>query len=80
MCLHDSLFQCGFEYGGGNPAHRTLPRKVAEILVNPLQTRLVSAPAELTSFRYLMIWYSRQDMDVSHLWLKQAMREAAKWK
>lgn len=79
MCLHYSLFQCGFEYGGRNLAYGNPVRNLAESLVNPLHTRLASAPAELANFRYLMIWHSRQDLDVRDLWLRQAMGEATKW-
>ncbi len=71
-------FSVGLNMVAGTSLIATLPRKLAERLVNPLQTRLVSAPAELTNFRYLMIWHSRQDLDVRHLWLRQAVRGATK--
>ena len=73
-------FSVGLNMVAGTSLIATLPRKLAERLVNPTQTRLVSAPDELGSFRYLMIWHSRQDVDVRHLWLRQAMREATMWK
>lgn len=73
-------FSVGLNMVTGTSLIATLPRRLAESLVNPLQTRLVSAPAELTNFRYLVIWHSRQDLDVGHLWLRQAVREATKWK
>ncbi len=73
-------FSVGLNMVAGSSLIATLPRKLAESLVNPTQTRLVSAPAELASFRYLMIWHSRQNMNVHHLWLRQAMPDATRWK
>ncbi len=69
-------FGVGLRMTEGTSLIATLPRKLAESLVNPDQTRLVSAPEELGSFRYLMIWHSRQELDIRHLWLRQAMRDA----
>ena len=69
-------FSVGLNMVAGTSLIATLPRKLAERLVNPVQTRLVSAPDELGSFRYLMIWHSRQDGDVRHLWLRQSIRDA----
>ncbi len=69
-------FSVGLHMVAGTSLIATLPRKLAEALVERTQTRLVSAPDELASFRYLMIWHSRQELDVRHLWLRQAMREA----
>ena len=73
-------FSVGLHMVAGTSLIATLPRRLAEGLVNPVQTRLVSAPDELAGFRYLMIWHSRQDPDVRHLWLRQAIREATTWK
>ena len=69
-------FSVGLSMIAGTSLVATLPCKLAELLVNPEQTRIVSAPDELGSFRYLMIWHSRQDLEVRHLWLRQAIREA----
>ena len=69
-------FGVGLRMVGGTPLIATLPRKLAESLANPDQTRLVSAPKELGNFRYLMIWHSRQELDIRHLWLRQAIRDA----
>lgn len=73
-------FSVGLNMVAGTSLIATLPRKLAESLVNPMHTRLVPAPAELGRFRYLMIWHSRQDLDVRHLWFRQAMRDATTWK
>ncbi len=73
-------FSVGLHMVAGTSLIATLPRKLAETLVNPMQTRLVPAPDELGRFRYLMIWHTRQDLDVRHLWLRQAMREATEWR
>ncbi len=54
----------------------TLPRRTAELLVDRQQTRLILPPPELGKFRYLMIWHARQQLDVQHLWLRQAIRDA----
>ena len=72
-------FSVGLNMVAGTSLIATLPRKLAENLLNPTQTRLVAAPDELASFRYLMIWHFRQDVDVRHLWLRQAIREATTW-
>ena len=72
-------FSVGLHMVAGTTLIATLPRKMAESLVNPSQTRLVSPPNELAGFRYLMIWHSRQNLDVRHLWLRQAMRDATNW-
>ncbi len=71
-------FSVALNMVAGTSLIATLPRKLAESLINPTRTRLVSAPAELAGFRYLMIWHARQDLDVRHLWLRQAMRDATK--
>ncbi len=73
-------FSVGLHMVAGTSLIATLPRRLAENLVNPTQTRLVSAPDELTGFHYLMIWHSRQQQDVRHLWLRQAMRDATTWR
>lgn len=62
----------------GTPLIAILPRKLEESLANPNQTRLVAAPKELGNFRYLMIWHSRQELDVRHLWLRQAIGDATR--
>lgn len=69
-------FSAGLNMVAGTSLIATLPRKLAESLLNPMSTKLVPAPDELGRFRYLMIWHARQDLDVRHLWLRQAMREA----
>ena len=68
-------FSVGLHMVERTPLIATLPRRLAENLVNPAFTRLVSPPEELERFRYLMIWHARQELDVRHLWLRQAMRE-----
>ncbi len=72
-------FSVGLHMVAGTSLIATLPRRLAENLSNPARTRLVSPPDELTGFRYLMIWHSRQQLDVRHLWLRQAMRDATTW-
>ena len=72
-------FSVGLRMVAGTSLIATLPRKLAESLLDSTQTRLVLPPDELAGFRYLMIWHARQDLDVRHLWFRQTMREATNW-
>jgi hypothetical protein len=39
--------------------------------------RLVSAPAEMGRFRYLMSWHPRVETDAPHVWFRQQLRIAS---
>ena len=54
----------------------TLPGSLATTLINPETTRLVRPPKELEGYRYIMVWHKRQELDVHHVWLRQAFRDA----
>ena len=50
MCLHDSLFQCGFEYGGGNPAHRNPAAKGGRDSRQPVANKISFSSGRVNEF------------------------------
>ena len=59
----------------GSSLIATLPRCMAELLVERRAVRLIRPPKEVESFRYVMVWHKRQHADARSIWLRQAMRE-----
>jgi DNA-binding transcriptional LysR family regulator len=45
------------------------------MLVDRKTIRLIRPPKEVESFRYIMVWHKRQDLDARSVWLRQTMRE-----
>jgi DNA-binding transcriptional LysR family regulator len=56
----------------------TLPLRVVEPLLKPLQLELLSVPLQLPRFTISMIWHRRNDAHPTHAWFRQVVGEAAK--
>jgi DNA-binding transcriptional LysR family regulator len=56
----------------------TVPARMARFEEGNSQLKVLRPPDVLGSFRYLMAWHPRMNTDAAHLWLRQAIREAAK--
>jgi DNA-binding transcriptional LysR family regulator len=48
----------------------TAPRRFAELEAENRKIRILKAPAEITGFKYLMIWHPRVNTDAAHTWLR----------
>lgn len=56
----------------------TVPRRFAELLINPATTKILRLPEAICRYKYLMAWHPRLEADVQNLWLRQSIRSAAK--
>jgi DNA-binding transcriptional LysR family regulator len=52
----------------------TVPRRMALLEAPRKVTKILEAPAELGSFKYVMIWHERMQSDAAHVWLRSAIR------
>jgi DNA-binding transcriptional LysR family regulator len=55
----------------------TLTSGMTEVVNRDSDLRLVKAPPELRPFHFLMVWHPRLGTDARHVWLREAMRQAA---
>jgi DNA-binding transcriptional LysR family regulator len=55
----------------------TLTSGMRQIVERDPNLRLIKAPKELRPFHFLMVWHPRLNTDARHLWLREAMRQAA---
>jgi DNA-binding transcriptional LysR family regulator len=55
----------------------TLTSGMARAVNRNSDLRLVKAPPELRPFHFLMVWHPRLTTDSRHVWLREAMRQAA---
>jgi DNA-binding transcriptional LysR family regulator len=55
----------------------TLTSGMAQVVNRDSDLRLVKAPPELRPFYFLMVWHPRLTTDPRHVWLREAMRQAA---
>ena len=69
-------FEVALRMVAGSDLIATLPRSLAATLLDRESTQLLKPPAELGRYRYIMAWHKRQELDVSHVWLRQAFRDA----
>jgi DNA-binding transcriptional LysR family regulator len=56
----------------------TVPRRLAESIINRATTKLLLLPKEISGFKYLMAWHPRMETDSQNSWLRQTMRDAAR--
>jgi DNA-binding transcriptional LysR family regulator len=56
----------------------TVPKRFAVIEQHNPAIRILQAPAELSRYKYLMIWHPRVNTDAAHVWLRAAIRQIAK--
>jgi DNA-binding transcriptional LysR family regulator len=48
----------------------TAPRRFAMGEAGNRAVKVLKAPAEITGFKYLMVWHPRVNTDAAHLWLR----------
>jgi DNA-binding transcriptional LysR family regulator len=56
----------------------TVPTRMARFEAGNPELKVLRPPDVLGRFRYLMAWHPRMNTDAAHLWLRKAIREAAK--
>ena len=56
----------------------TAPQRFARLEADDRKIRILKAPAELTGFKYLMIWHPRVSTDAAHAWLRGEIRRIGK--
>ena len=56
----------------------TVPKRFAITERYNPAIRTLQPPAELSGFKYLMIWHPRVNTDAAHVWLRTAIRQIAK--
>ncbi len=56
----------------------TVPRRLAQTYADHNKARLITPPAELVSFSYMMFWHPRRDSDPQHRWLRQTIEDATR--
>lgn len=56
----------------------TVPLRLANLEQHNPELKFVKAPAEITAFRYQMLWHPRLDSDAAHRWLRDMVRTAVK--
>jgi len=54
----------------------TVPRRLAEFERHNPAVKIVRPPAEMTGFKYLMVWHARLHTDAAHVWLRAMVRAA----
>jgi DNA-binding transcriptional LysR family regulator len=54
----------------------TMPRRLAQSIIDETRVKLISPPKEFKRFRYLMAWHPRYDTDARSVWLRNLIREA----
>ena len=52
----------------------TAPKRFARAEAENGRIKILKAPAELTGFKYLMIWHPRVNSDAAHTWLRGEIR------
>ena len=53
----------------------TMPDRIAEPMLAPLDLAQLKVPKELPPIRYSMAWHPRFDSDLLHVWLRETMRQ-----
>jgi DNA-binding transcriptional LysR family regulator len=56
----------------------TAPRRFAKAEAENHKIKVLKAPAELTGFKYLMIWHPRVNTDAAHAWVREQIRRIGK--
>jgi DNA-binding transcriptional LysR family regulator len=56
----------------------TAPRRFAGLESEKRKIKIMKAPAEITGFKYLMIWHPRVNSDAAHAWLRSEIRRIGK--
>lgn len=53
----------------------TMPARIAEPVLGPLDLPRLKAPKEIPPIRYSMVWHPRFDSDLLHAWLRETVRQ-----
>jgi DNA-binding transcriptional LysR family regulator len=56
----------------------TVPRRLAQTVIEMADVRVVKAPAELKGYQYMMAWHPRSSLDPAHGWFRKQLRHVAK--
>jgi hypothetical protein len=56
----------------------TAPKRFAALESENRKIKVMKAPAEITGFKYLMIWHPRVNTDAAHAWLRREIRPIGK--
>jgi DNA-binding transcriptional LysR family regulator len=56
----------------------TAPQRFAKAEAEGRKINALKAPAELSGFKYLMIWHPRVNTDAAHTWLRSEIRRIGK--
>jgi DNA-binding transcriptional LysR family regulator len=56
----------------------TAPRRFAMAESGNRAVKVLKAPAEITGFKYLMVWHPRVNTDAAHVWLRSTMSRIGK--
>lgn len=53
----------------------TVPKRLAEMEKHNREIKILKPPAEMSGFRYMMIWHPRVNTDAAHAWLRASIRQ-----
>jgi DNA-binding transcriptional LysR family regulator len=56
----------------------TTPRRFATAEAGNRAVKVLKAPAEITGFKYLMVWHPRVNSDAAHVWVRSTMTRLGK--
>jgi DNA-binding transcriptional LysR family regulator len=56
----------------------TAPRRFAMAEAGNRAVKVLRAPAEITGFKYLMVWHPRVNTDAAHAWLRGEISKIGK--
>jgi DNA-binding transcriptional LysR family regulator len=56
----------------------TAPQRFARAEAENRKIKILSAPGEITGFKYLMVWHPRVNTDAAHTWLRGEIRRIGK--
>jgi DNA-binding transcriptional LysR family regulator len=56
----------------------TAPKRFVMAASEDRAIRILKAPAEITGFKYLMIWHPRVNTDAAHIWLREQISSIGK--
>lgn len=70
-------FSAALRCVAGTPLIATVPKRLALAESRNPAIRLVEAPAEMTGFRYMMVWHPRVNTDAAHVWFRSMVRAAS---
>ena len=71
-------FSVALHMVAGTGLMATIPRRLAESLINPRTTKLLRLPKKISRYTYMMAWHPRLEGDVQNRWLRQIIADAAK--